>query len=150
MVIQDEKEIKEKLSILHKEINSLKLEARRLEDLERDIFLKKAAKHIGRCFCANNGVYYCVVGVPEVEHTLCGQVFNQYQYPVICIDTKDEYEKIKVSYDTIFSGVLGDTKMPLHEKRVYHEITMDEFLSAFDNETNRLRQIIIDSKKGIE
>lgn len=149
MVIQDEKEIKEKLSILHKEINSLKLEARRLEDLERDIFIKKASRHIGRCFCAN-GVYYCVVGVPEVEHTLHGRVFNQCQYPVICIDTKDGYEKIKVSYDTIFSGVLGDVKMPHEERRVYHEVTMDEFLTAFNNETNRLRKIIVDSKKEIE
>lgn len=107
-------------------ILELKAERRKLENEERENFLELAKSNVGRCFKVNN-TFVKVLDVPQVEQTMTGVNFNQYQYPAIWLDDEED---IPFFIDTLFSGAWGIGHHPTRTE--YKEISKEEFNAEFD------------------
>lgn len=106
-------------------ISVLKQQRNELEKKEHEIFLESAQANVGRCFIVNDATYVKVLNVPQVEWTMTGSHFNQYQYPAIYI-TQDE---VPFEFKTFFSGAWGEGYDSFNH---YKEITQEEFNAKFD------------------
>lgn len=110
---------------LDQQISALKQQRDELEKEEHALFLESAQKNVGRCFIVNDVTYVKVLNVPQVEWTMIGSYFNQYQYPAIYI-TQDE---VPFEFKTFFSGAWGEGHDSFNH---YEEITQEEFNAKFD------------------
>lgn len=110
---------------IDRQISALKQQRNELEKKKREIFLESAQANVGRCFIVNDATYVKVLDVPQVEWTMTGSDFNQYQYPAIYI-TQDE---VPFEFKTFFSGAWGEEYDSFNH---YKEITQEEFNAKFD------------------
>lgn len=103
-----------------------------LVEQERNEFWERAKVYVGKCYrYAGTDCFFKIVNVPQIEWTMTGSIFNEYQFPALFID---EEEDIPFYNDTVYLsldiGIPEET--PSHFSKKVEEIGIEEFNSKLD------------------
>lgn len=85
------KELKENHDRISDQIRSLNSELRDIESQMNVLHKERLSQLVGLCYRAGNDDYIKVIGVPDENPTMKGNVWNPYQIPVLVLpfDPKD-------------------------------------------------------------
>lgn len=119
--------------ILLQEKAALEKKIRELEEIERNDFITRARAYVGKCYrYVGTDCYFKIINVPQVEWTMTGSNFNEYQFPAFFID---EEEDVPFYNDTVYLNLKYGIpeKTPLaYTRKAVQEISAEEFNENLD------------------
>lgn len=127
------------IKAIDKKIDELKTIKRGLGEKQRVAFLEEAKHFVGKCYrYVGKNAYFKIIDTPQVEYTLSGSIFNQYNFPAFFIDA-DETEDIPFFTDNIYLDIEDGTpeKKPLSEICV-EEVSSKDYALVFQEEISKL------------